>query len=491
MTTLYIQFGLYLVLMLGIGYYSMTRTKNNQDFIIGGRSLGPVTSAISAGASDMSSWLLLGLPGAVFASGLVEGVWISLGLIIGAYINWLVIAGRLRDYSEKLNAVTLPTFISNRFDDTSGLLKITSTLVILVFFTLYVASGLKGGTLLFAHTFNATEQTALLITTFVVVSYTFLGGYMAVCWTDLIQGLLMLFALLFCVILGYMAITGTADSITAANPKAFNFSTTWITGASLMAWGLGYFGQPHILARFIGIRSVEDVPRARRVGISWMVTCLVLATTIGIIGIGYNQIHPLAGVAGEGGNSERIFLALTSTLFHPIIGGVILAAVLAAVMSTADSQLLVLTSSLTEDLPFFSNFDEKKKALISRLGVVGFALLAYLIAANDSGSILSMVGYAWGGFGAAFGPLIILSLCWKGTTRYGALAGMIVGAVTIYVVKNHVTIEGEYFFELLPGFILAFIAIVLVSLVTEKPSAATLEKLEGSKSSESKTREYV
>ncbi len=489
MTTLYIQFGLYLVLMLGIGYYSMTRTKNNQDFIIGGRTLGPVTSAISAGASDMSSWLLLGLPGAVYASGLVEGIWISLGLVIGAYLNWLIIAGRLRAYSEKFNAVTLPTFIANRFDDKSGLLKITSTLVILLFFTLYVASGLKGGTLLFAHTFNASEQIALLITTLVVVSYTFLGGYMAVCWTDLIQGLLMLLALLFCAFLGYSAIAGGGESITVANPKAFNFSTTWITGASLMAWGLGYFGQPHILARFIGIRSVEDVPRARRIGISWMVICLILATAIGIIGIGYNHAYPLPGMAGEGGNPERIFLALTSTLFHPLIAGVILAAVLAAVMSTADSQLLVLTSSLTEDLPLFSGFDEKKKALISRLGVVGFALLAYLIAAKDSGSILAMVGYAWGGFGAAFGPLIILSLCWKGTTRFGAFAGMIVGAVTIYVVKNHFTIEGEYFYELLPGFILAFITIVLVSLVTEKPSDSTLEKLDYSESSEAQSQD--
>ncbi len=465
--------------MLAIGYYSMTKTKNNQDFIIGGRSLGPVTSAISAGASDMSSWLLLGLPGAVFASGLVEGVWISLGLIIGAYVNWLVIAARLRDYSEKLHAVTIPTFIANRYEDTSGLLKTVSTLVILIFFTLYVASGLKGGTLLFAHTFGATEQTSLLITTLVVVSYTFLGGYMAVCWTDLIQGILMLAALTFCAILGYLAIAGSTDLITNTNPNAFKFSTTWITGASLMAWGFGYFGQPHILARFIGIRSVKDVPRARRVGISWMVICLLLATAIGLIGIGYNEIHPLAGVSGEGGNKERIFLALTSTLFHPLIAGIVLAAVLAAVMSTADSQLLVLTSSLTEDLSFFNKYDEKRKAIISRFGVVGFALLAFLIAATDKGTILSMVGYAWGGFGAAFGPLILLSVCWKGTTRHGALAGIIVGALTIFIVKNYIKIEGEYFYELLPGFILAFMAIVIVSSFTKKPSSVTLDKLEG------------
>lgn len=290
----------------------------------------------------------------------------------------------------------------------------------------------------------------------------------------------MLTALVFCALLGYTAIAGSGVDIVAANPKAFHWSTSLITGASLMAWGLGYFGQPHILSRFIGIRSVADVPKARRIGVTWMVSCLILSTMIGLIGIGYNEVTALTGVAGPDGNKERVFLALTSVLFHPLFGGFVLAAVLAAVMSTADSQLLVLTSSLTEDLPFFAKFSDDKKAWISRFGVVGFALLAFVIAANDSGSILSMVGYAWGGFGASFGPLIILSLCWKGTTQKGALAGMIVGAISIYVVKNHISIEGEYFYELLPGFILAFIAIVGTSMVTEKPSEKTLEIFDAS-----------
>ncbi|MDH3975073.1 MAG: sodium/proline symporter PutP [Deltaproteobacteria bacterium] len=475
-----IQFGLYLLLMLGIGYYSMRRTKNNEDFIIGGRTLGPVTTAISAGASDMSSWLLLGLPGAVFAAGLVDGVWISLGLILGAYGNWYIVAPRLRAYSKKLDAVTLPTYLSRRFDDTTGVLKTVSAVVILLFFTLYVASGLKGGTLLFAHSFGATEQTALIITTLVVVSYTFLGGYMAVCWTDLIQGLLMLGALIFCSLLAFFAIAGSGADIAAAKPKAFNFTTTWLTGASLMAWGFGYFGQPHILARFIGIRTVEDVPGARRIAMTWMILCLLLAVSIGILGIAYHDVTPLEGVAGPDGNKERIFLALVSALFHPLFSGFILAAVLAAVMSTADSQLLVLSSAITEDLPLFSRFDDKQKAWISRFAVVGFALIAYFITSATGGTILAMVGYAWGGFGAAFGPLIILSLTWRGTTKQGALAGMIVGAVTIFVVKNYVKIKGEYFYELLPGFILAFIAIILVSLLTAKPSEETLQKFDES-----------
>lgn len=475
-----IQFGLYLVVMLGIGYYSMRKTKNNEDFIIGGRSLGPVTSAISAGASDMSGWLLLGLPGAVFAGGLVDGVWISLGLILGAYGNWYIVAPRLRALTEKLHAVTLPTYLSNRFDDDSNVLKTVSAVVILFFFTLYVASGLKGGTLLFAHSFGVTEQTSLIVTTVVVVSYTFLGGYMAVCWTDLIQGLLMLTALVFCSLMAYFAISGSGVDIATVNPKAFQYTTTWLTGASLMAWGFGYFGQPHILARFIGINSVEAVPKARRVGMTWMIVCLLLSVSIGLMGIGYNEIAPMAGVSGPDGNKERIFLAMVSALFHPVFAGFILAAVLAAVMSTADSQLLVLTSALTEDLPFFNKFDDRQKAWISRFGVVGFALIAVLITVTSGGTILAMVGYAWGGFGAAFGPLVILSLTWRGTTKYGALAGMIVGAVTIFVVKNYVKIEGEYFYELLPGFILAFITIIVVSLITAKPSEETLQKFDES-----------
>ncbi|WP_261817028.1 sodium/proline symporter PutP [Vibrio gallicus] len=474
---IYLQFGLYLALMLGIGYYSMRKTHNNQDFIIGGRSLGPVTSAISAGASDMSGWLLLGLPGAVFASGLVEGVWIAAGLTLGAYLNWLIVAPRLRIATEVTSTVTIPSFLAKRFEDNSGVIKTVSTLVILFFFTLYVASGLKGGTLLFAHSFGVSEEVALYVTAFVVVSYTFLGGYLAVCWTDLIQGILMLAALTACLILGYTAISGADVVISEVKPEAFKFSTSFITGASLMAWGLGYFGQPHILARFIGIDSVKSIPKARRVGITWMVLSLVISIAIALIGIGYDAIHPLSSVSGEGGNPERIFLALTEVLFHPVFAGFILAAVLAAVMSTADSQLLVLTSSLTEDLSIFSKLDEKKKAWISRGGVVAFAILALVIASNDSGSILAMVGYAWGGFGAAFGPLMILALCWKGTTKAGAIAGMIVGAVTIFVVKNYVSIEGEYFYELMPAFILAFISIVVVSKVTKAPSQATLQKL--------------
>ena len=478
MVLLYVQFGLYLVLMLGIGVYSMRRTNGNTDFIIGGRTLGPFTTAISAGASDMSSWLLLGLPGAVFASGLVEGVWISLGLSVGAYLNWLIVAGRLRSLSESYSAVTLPSFLARRFDDNTHILKVVATLVILFFFTLYVASGLKGGTLLFAHTFGASESSALIITTLVVVGYTFLGGYLAVCWTDLIQGLLMVTALVFVALLGFFAINGSGSDIVAANPKAFDFSTGWITAVSLMAWGFGYFGQPHILARFIGIKDAQSVKPARRIGITWMVISLILASAIGLIGIGFNAVHPLAGLTGEGGSSERIFLALATTLFHPFFAGLVLAAVLAAVMSTADSQLLVLSSSLTEDIPVIARLSEKRREWISRGGIIGFALIAFIIASNDSGTILNMVGYAWGGFGAAFGPLMILSLTWRRTTKWGALAGIIVGAVTIFIVKNYISIEGEYFYELLPGFILSLIAVIVVSLLTKAPEGETMKKFD-------------
>lgn len=470
-------FVLYLILMLAIGYVSMKKTHTNADFLIGGRSIGPITSAISAGASDMSGWLLLGLPGAVFAFGLAEGFWIALGLSIGAYFNWLILASRLRSLSEKLGAITLPSFIAKRFDDESGLLKIVSTFVILFFFTLYVASGFKGGTLLFAHAFGASEMIALIITTLVVVSYTFLGGYIAVCWTDLIQGLLMLTALVFCVLLGWIAITQNGVDIAAVKPSAFKITTGVLTAFSSLAWGFGYFGQPHILARFFGIRGIKDVRRARRVGITWMVISLILSCFIGIVGIGYNAFSLLPGVAGPDGNSERVFLALITALFHPVFAGFVLVAVLAAVMSTADSQLLVLTSSLTEDIPFIAKLPDARKKMIGRFGVAGFALLAFIIAATDQGSILDMVGYAWGGFGAAFAPVMLLAVLWKGTTKWGAFTGMIMGSVTIFVVKNYITVPGEYFYELLPGFFVALIAIIAVSLFTKKPSNETLNAL--------------
>lgn len=478
MVLAYTQFGIYLALMLAIGWYSMSKTSDNAGYIAGGRTLGPTTTAISAGASDMSGWLLLGLPGAVFVGGLSEGLWISAGLIIGAYLNWTLVAARLRQFTEDLGAITLPTYISERFEDKSGILKIVAALVIMLFFTLYVASGLKGGTLLFAHTFDASEQAAMIITTLVVVSYTFLGGYLAVCWTDLIQGILMFLALLFCAMLGYFAIAGNPVDISAVNPKAFDWRAgSILSGASLMAWGLGYFGQPHILARFVGIKNVASVPAARRIGMSWMVIVLIFSTCIGLIGIGYNAAFGLSGVGGADGNSERVFLALTTVLFHPLFSGFVLAAVLAAVMSTADSQLLVLSSALTEDTPIGKNMSNEKKAWVSRFGVVGFAVLAYIIAVTDTGNILGMVAYAWGGFGAAFGPLIILSLMWRGTTKAGAIAGILVGAVSIVIFKNFVTVEGHYLYELLPSFILSFISIVVVSKFSARPSDALLARL--------------
>ncbi len=462
------QFAFYIAAMMALGLWALRRTHSNRDYIIGGRSLGPVTSAISAGASDMSAWLLLGLPGAVYASGLVEGFWIGLGLFIGAWCNWVWVAPRLRRSTEEQDCVTLPSWFAARFQDHSGMLRISASLVIIVFFTLYVASGLKGGTLLFAHTFGASESISLLVTVGVVLSYTLLGGYLAVCWTDLIQGLLMLAALLACVFLAWMKLEGGAASIAAVKAEAFSIATGWITALSLLAWGLGYFGQPHILARFIGIKQVKDVALARRIGLSWMLLCLLTATAIGLLGIALQAQLGLAGVNGEQGSSEAIFLALTTALFHPVVSGFILAAVLAAVMSTADSQLLVLASTISEDLNLKQYLNEKKLAGISRLCVLVFAVLAWWIAANDQGSILALVGYAWSGFGAAFGPVILLSLLWQGVNRWGALAGILSGAIAVVIFKNTVEIEGEYFFELLPAFFISLACITLVSLLTAK-----------------------
>ncbi|MGH1539134.1 MAG: sodium/proline symporter [Arenicella sp.] len=475
---IYIDFFIYFVAMFLLGCYALTKTQGNEGFIIGGRSVGPVTSAISAGASDMSSWLILGLPGAVYAGGLVAGFWICLGAMIGSYLNWRLVAENLRKYSENLNAITIPGYLQKRFNAKGKIIKTFAAIVILIFFTLYVASGLKGGSLLFSYVFDSSLLTGYIITTVVVVSYTLLGGYLAVCWTDLIQGLLILASLAFLAIFGFYTMNEANIDLEQVKPGIFDLSMSVISAASFLAWGIGYCGQPHILSRFMGIRSVDDIPKARRIATTWMVLCLIVSMSIGIIGIGYGAIYPLPGVEGLGGDKERIFLVLTYTIFHPVFAGLILAAVLAALMSTADSQLLVLSAALTEDMPFFDNVSDEKRVWISRSGVMVFATIALLIALNDTGSILTLVGLAWGGFGAALGPVMILSVCWRGTTQAGAIAGMISGAVSIAVFENFVSIEGEYFYELLPSFFISLFVIIIVSLITPKPSEEILEQLD-------------
>jgi sodium/proline symporter len=477
-----ITFVVYIAAMVFIGLFAYLRTKNLSDYILGGRSLGSFVTALSAGASDMSGWLLMGLPGAVYLSGLSEG-WIAIGLIAGAWLNWLFVAGRLRVQTEHNgNALTLPDYFTNRFEDNSKLLRIFSAVVILVFFTIYCASGVVAGARLFESTFGMSYETALWAGAAATIAYTFIGGFLAVSWTDTVQASLMIFALILAPVM-VMVATGGMDSTFAAIQleDATNFDmlkgATFVGVISLLAWGLGYFGQPHILARFMAADSVKSIPAARRISMTWMILCLGGAVAVGFFGIAYFAANPqLAGPVTE--NPERVFIELSKILFNPWIAGVLLSAILAAVMSTLSCQLLVCSSALTED--FYKAFLRKgasqvELVWVGRAMVLLIALISIWLASNPENRVLGLVAYAWAGFGAAFGPVVILSLVWKGMTRNGALAGMIVGAVTVVVWKNWV---GMGLYEIVPGFILGTIAILVFSRIGSGPSATMLKRFD-------------
>ncbi len=475
-TPMLITFVVYIAAMVLIGLIAYLRTKNLSDYILGGRSIGSFVTALSAGASDMSGWLLMGLPGAIFVAGISES-WIAIGLVVGAYLNWLFVAGRLRVQTEHNgNALTLPDYFTNRFEDNSRILRIFSALVILVFFTIYCASGVVAGARLFESTFGMSYETALWAGAAATIAYTFIGGFLAVSWTDTVQATLMIFALILTPVMVMIA-TGGMDSTFAAIElqDATNFDmlkgATFVGVISLMAWGLGYFGQPHILARFMAADSVKSIPAARRISMTWMILCLGGAVAVGFFGIAYFSAHPdMAGAVTE--NPERVFIELAKILFNPWIAGILLSAILAAVMSTLSCQLLVCSSALTED--FYKAFLRKgasqtELVWVGRAMVLLVAVIAIALASNPENRVLGLVSYAWAGFGAAFGPVVILSVLWKGMTRNGALAGMIVGAVTVVVWKNWI---GLGLYEIIPGFILATLAIVIFSRIGSAPSNA-------------------
>lgn len=465
-----ITFFLYLALMLWIGLWAYKKTNNLSDYILGGRSLGPWPSALSAGASDMSGWLLLGMPGYAYVAGW-EASWLGLGLLLGTYLNWLIVAPRLRTYSQLAgDSLTLPQYFSNRFNDKIAIRAI-SAFFILLFFLFYTSSGLVAGGKLFESVFGMDYTIAVTVGTLAIVSYTFVGGFLAVSWTDLVQGLLMAAALILVPVAAFMQLGDMPSAIlSAANPelldpftKASGETLGWISIVSLLAWGLGYFGQPHILARFKAIRSKDDIKAARRIAVTWTLIGLLGAFFVGIAGIGYFET-PLA-------DSETVFIALVQALFHPLVAGILLAAILAAIMSTADSQLLVSSAALTEDFYkslFNKNASAESLVKISRMAVVGIAIVAWLLALDPDSSVLGLVSYAWAGFGAAFGPAIILSLFWSRMNRQGCLAGILVGGITVVVWKQ---LTGGIFdiYEIVPGFILASIAIIVVSLMTSEP----------------------
>ncbi|TXI90535.1 MAG: sodium/proline symporter PutP [Burkholderiaceae bacterium] len=464
-----ITFIIYILAMLGIGFAAWRFTNNLSDYILGGRSLGAFVTAMSAGASDMSGWLLMGLPGALYFSGISES-WIAIGLTLGAWFNWQMIAGRLRVYTELTNnALTLPDYFTHRFEDTSRLLRVISALVILVFFTIYCASGMVAGARLFQETFGMSYNVSLWAGAAATIIYVFIGGFLAVSWTDTVQASLMIFALLLAPMMVISHVGGFNEAIQVIhniNPKYTDLfsGTSFIGIISLLAWGLGYMGQPHILARFMAAENFATIKTARRIGMTWMILCLGGAIAVGFFGIAYFAAHPdQAGAVTA--NKETVFISLSQILFNPWIAGILLSAILAAVMSTLSCQLLVCSSALTEDFykSFFRpNASQTELVWFGRMMVLVIAVIAIAIAANPKSSVLNLVSNAWAGFGAAFGPVVLFSLVWPKMTRNGALAGMFIGAVTVLV-------WGEYkwlnLYELVPGFAFASIAIVIGSSI--------------------------
>ncbi len=561
-TPIAIMFVSYAALMLFIGFYFYRQNKSTEDYFLGGRSMGPVVSALSAGASDMSGWLLMGLPGALYVSGFIDS-YIAIGLTIGATLNWIFISKRLRIYTSVVaNSLTIPDYFETRFSDDKHILRVICAVVILIFFTFYVSSGLVSGAKLFEEVFGIRYSYALTTGTIIIVAYTFFGGYKAVCWTDMIQGLLMLLALVIVPIVMLSHIGGfdeatkyiklsddsskkilelqeqapvltdnlesLIDTLKNTQDRSIQFSKIpeqfrndadilalfgdkaaitprdlahklesalqandyatfnsllsaftkipfvakerlqWFDGVSLigiisaLAWGLGYFGQPHILVRFMSIRSTKDIPTATFIGIAWMAICLVAACFIGMLGVAYINKFDLSLT-----DPERIFIVMSQLLFNPWVAGILLSAILAAIMSTASSQLLVSSSTIAED--FYKKIfkQEASEAMVLRLGKIGVlvvALIAFVISTDKNSSVLSIVAYAWAGFGSSFGSVMLFSLFWSRMTRIGAIAGMISGAATVVIWKQFFAHTGVY--EIIPGFLIASLAIVIFSLVS-------------------------
>lgn len=472
-TPLIVTFLAYLAGMVLIGVFAWRSTKDFDDYILGGRKLGPAVVALSAGASDMSGWLMMGLPGALYLNGLSEA-WIALGLVSGAWLNWQYVAGPLRVYTERTgNALTLPDYLTNRFEDSSRTLRILAALVILVFFSVYCASGVVAGARLFESVFGLTYAQAIWWGAAVTILYTLVGGFLAVSWTDVAQGTMMFFALLatpIMVVLAGGGMENSVDLVREIDPTRLS----WVGAGGLMAivsalaWGMGYFGQPHILARFMAADSVQSIPKARRIGMIWMVLCMVGSLAVGFFGISYFALNPeVAGPVEE--NAERVFITAVEVLMNPWVAGIVLSAILAAVMSTLSSQLLVCSSVLSED--FYRGFlrknaSQRELVWVGRASVLAVALVALWLARDPDSRVLGLVAYAWAGFGAAFGPVLLLSLFWGRMTRNGALAGMVTGAVVVIVWKQ----TGFALYEMVPGFLLATLAIVVVSLMGKAPS---------------------
>ncbi|RIY34304.1 sodium/proline symporter PutP [Psittacicella gerlachiana] len=469
---IYISFGLYLLIILGIGVFAYFSTKNFDDYILGGRKMGGFVTAMSAGATDMSGWLLLGLPGAIYATGLSQS-WIAIGLTLGAYFNYRIVATRLRTFTENYNnALTLPEFFAVRFPSKGKLLKIFSSLVILFFFTIYCASGVVGGAKLFQSLLGMDYTTALWLGALSTIIYTFIGGYLAVSWSDCIQASLMIFALVLAPVM--ILVHFSWGEITQALVDKTNvthipysnllFNVSGIGVISALSWGLGYFGQPHILVRFMAADSVQSINKARTIGITWMILCLVGACSVGYFGLAY---FTMQGINIQG---ETVFIELAKAVFNPWVVGIVLSAILAAIMSTLSAQFLMCSAVLTED--FYHGFIRKNASSFElvwfgRAMILLIAVVAIWIARNPDSSVMSLVGYAWSGFGSAFGPLVILSLYSRNISGQAAVLSMLTGAITVIVWTPLMQFLGwndlADLYSIVPGFILAMTVAVIHS----------------------------
>lgn len=480
----YIALGIYFLAMIGIGLWASTKNTDTEDYMLGGRSLSPGVAALSAGASDMSGWLVMGLPGAIYMTGLVDA-WIAIGLTVGAWLNWKYVAPRLRAYSEVANnAITIPSFFDNRLKTTgvaSRVLRVTCGIIILVFFIFYVSSGMVAGGKFFETTFHGPYLVGMITVAAITVLYTFFGGFLGATFTDVAQGLIMLVALIMVPVVAVFQFGGPAKvfhAVEQANPDALSLTAgaTVIGVISSLAWGLGYFGQPHIIVRFMALRSPRDAPAARRIGISWMVLSVAGTIATALTGIAYFSTHPEAKLT-DTQHAETVFLDLSQILFHPLVAGFVLAAVLAAIMSTISSQLIVSSSAAVEDLAMLlikRKLPARTQLWMSRGAVLCVAVIAGVIAVDKNAAVLDLVAFAWAGFGASFGPVVLLSLYWRKLTAAGGLSAMVTGAVVTILWKQVIEdptstgLTGLY--EIVPGFLAALVVGVVVSLMTYQPS---------------------
>ena len=505
-------FAVYLAIMIIIGFVCSKNTNNNEDYFLGGRNLGGWTAAISAQASDMSGWLLMGLPGSVYLAGTGE-IWIAVGLLIGTILNWYLVSARLRKYTIVAgNSLTIPSFFQNRYRDNKGIIKIVSAVIIAIFFAVYTASAFSSGAKLFAtlfgdgSNFDTVYIIGLCIAAFVILVYTFMGGFKAVCVTDLIQGMLMLVAILAVPIIAYTLLTydtGFADALVAKgveNPENYlNFmknddgsSVSAVSIISNLAWGLGYFGMPHILIRFMAVKNNTELKKSRKIAITWVIISLVASCIIGLVARGYLTTQL------EGADSETVFIRTIQQLFSGnfifiFIGGIFLCGILAAIMSTADSQLLVTASAVSEDMykgVIKKDASEKKALWVGKIAVIVVAVIAFFIALDPNSSIMALVSDAWAGFGSAFGPVVLLALFWKRSTLAGAVSGMATGALTVIIwdyiplVDGMTLYKATNLYSLVLGFALALIVNVVVSLITKKPSKEIQDEFDSIKALE-------